>query len=285
MLTDTLRGILFCVKIMKEIDYIITIITVNFNTSDFIALILTALNKLSYFPYKVIICDNGSANKDVKRLVYICRNYDNVKLIFRKQTSCGSIGHAEALDLLVSEVETSYFVAMDSDAIMLQKNWDKLMIEQINNKVKIIGTPPEPTQNIKPHKYPLPYLALYETKTFKKINQSFMPTKLKDTAEILKDKYIEFGYLQKIFYVRSARQNNNLRYLPIICNEYYLNEEDMKNKIIFASHFGRGATLGAAKYLKKINVPVIAKLLKKFIGYKEKRKWINISYQIIESNK
>ena len=118
----------------------ISILTVNYNTSDFIDVMLYSFSKLTLSPYKVVICDNGSEDKHLVALSKAAQKYENVEVIFRRQSTAGSIGHGEAMDILVSKVDTPYFVTMDSDAVFLLKNWDQHLIKRLNEKVKAIGT-------------------------------------------------------------------------------------------------------------------------------------------------
>ena len=88
----------------------------------------------------MIICDNGSKPKDLRRLNALCKNEDNIDIIFNQQSVSGSIGHGEALDILAAKIETPYFVVVDSDVVFLHKDWDSIWLSRINDKVKAIGT-------------------------------------------------------------------------------------------------------------------------------------------------
>ena len=143
-------------------DPLITVVTVNYNTSDFIRLMLYALSRLTLHPYKVMICDNGSKENEISTLKKIAGKYNNVELIFRRQTSIGSIAHGEALDILIEKVDTKYTVIMDSDCTFLIKNWDDILIGRINDEVKIIGTQLHTNKFPKPDDFPLPFAVLFE---------------------------------------------------------------------------------------------------------------------------
>ena len=58
--------------------------------------------------------------------------------------------------------------------------------------------------------------------------------------------------------------------------EYYINNE------LFASHFGRGSSLGSAKYFKKIKLP---NFIKKAFGKYQISKWIKKSKKILQNDK
>lgn len=264
-------------------DKLITVLTVNYNTADFIELMLYALYKLTLNPYKVIICDNGSKDSEIIKLAKVVQKYDNIELILRKQSSFGSIGHAEAMDLLVSKVDTKYFVTMDSDALFLSKGWDKDIISSIDENVKVIGTAlPSTKGSRKPVDFPLVFAVLYETATYHDINPSFMPGDLqedntKDTGWEIREKYLSHGIKSIVFHSHNTRFVTDTPFKELICAVYYF-----KGKLI-ASHFGRGSSGGVAKYHHKwwFKVPLISRFIRKYIGLKEKKEWIQTCQNIV----
>jgi glycosyltransferase involved in cell wall biosynthesis len=263
---------------------LITIVTVNYKTSDFIKLMLYAFKNLTKNKYKVIICDNYSSDKEIVKLSKIIHKYNNIEVVLRKQTSFGSIGHAEALDLLISKVKTPYFVTMDSDALFLKKNWDDGLILKINDKVKLIGTTLPPVrESKKPIDFPLAFAVLYETKVFKDLDISFIPADVQnspeqDTGWELRDKYLSHNYIGKIFKGKNTKFSLDTPFKKLYCAVYYLDD------YLIASHFGRGSSGGSAKYNTKwwFKIPFISKFIRKYIGLKEKKEWINICYSMID---
>ncbi|NOH55540.1 glycosyltransferase [Vibrio coralliilyticus] len=262
---------------------LITILSVNYKTSDFIDLMLFSFKNLTSSPYKVIICDNFTSNEEVERLMKVTDKYTNTEVILRKQSQFGSIGHAEAIDLLISKVDTPYFVTMDSDALFLKKNWDLDLISRINDRVKLIGTTLPPSQNsLKPIDFPLAFAVLYETNTYKELGVSFMPKDLdsnpsQDTGWELRDKYLGNKYSGDVFKGKNTKQFHNTPFGHLYCAVYYLDD------YLIASHFGRGSSGGIAKYNTKwwFNIPYLSRIIRKYIGLKEKKEWIDICRKII----
>jgi len=266
---------------------LITILTVNYNTSDFIDLMLYCLKSLTKNNYKVIICDNGSSFQDKNDLIDIVRKFQNINLIFREQTKAGSIGHAEGLDRLVSEVNTPYFAVLDSDALFLLKDWDQLLLSKINNKIKCIGTPIVPNP-IKPTNFPLMFATMYETNTFKSLNCSFMPdmkniSQGRDTGWQVRENFLNSGYKGENFNVYNTRHYKKGAFQSVLCAEYYL--EGVEH--IIASHFGRGSSGGVNKYNNRwyFKLPIINKLFRKLQGIKEKREWMTIAKKIVDKQR
>ena len=267
-------------------DKKITILTVNYKTSDFIDLMLYAFEKLTKNQYKVVICDNYTSDDEVKRIETLTKKYKNVEAIYRKQTQMGSIGHAEAMDILVSKVDTPYFVTMDADCTFLLKDWDELLINKIDDTIKVIGTTlPKTLKGNKPMDFPLVFAVLYETKTFKELNPSFMPgdltiDKSKDTGWEIRSKYLSNGFEGKIFNAINTKFDTMTKYENIYCAVYYLDSQ------LIASHFGRGSSDGVGKYNNKLifKIPVFSRIVKNHIGKKERKEWIDKSYQIVDGN-
>jgi hypothetical protein len=261
-----------------------TILIVNYNSSEFINLSLYALKKLSSNDYLVYIMDNNSERQDYEKLKQFISEYDNINL-WRKETDLtGSIAHGTALNELTKKVETPYFSILDADATWLKKDWDKILIKQLNEKVKCIGTqaPVGKSEN-----FPLMFAILFETETFKKLNIDFRPediAKSQDTGWELREKYLKAGFQGKNIEYLNTRVYKKGNFKDLIgVGEYYLDKDYSQ---IFASHFGRGSSLGRAKYNKSklkylYKIPFIGSYLIKKKGLNEKNEWIAICKKII----
>jgi hypothetical protein len=135
--------------------------------------------------------------------------------------------------------------------------------------------------------FPLMFAILFDTDIMKNLHIDFTPENIKefkDTGYELKKKYFQKGYKGKLLLDRNTRSYKLGPFKELICAEYYLNRFDH----IFASHFGRGSTLGKSKYLntKKrffYKLPIIGSFLLTLKGKKEKKKWINICKRIVDN--
>jgi glycosyltransferase involved in cell wall biosynthesis len=262
----------------------ITIVAVNFNSSDFIKLMLYGLQKLTYNPFKVLLCDNGSNRQELAKLKHIVAKYNNIEVIYRTQSKAGSIGHAEVLDILCSKVDTPYFVVMDADAVYLLKNWDTCLIDRIGEKVKCIGTAvSRAIKNEKPTDFPQVYSVLFETATFKVLGGSFMPdvvapSELTDTGYKVRNAYLKAGYKGLVFETKSTREFKDTCFGNIICVAYYLAGE------LVSSHFGRGSGKVWQKYTNWYTniLGKYARYLLMPISMYEKHRWIALCKKIID---
>ena len=275
---------------MKSNEFQLSILTVNFNTSKFIELIIYATQKLNYYPTKILIADNSSEEKDYVFLKEIAQRTANISIDRLEHELTGSMAHGYALNYLLKKVDTPYFAILDSDATFLIKDWDKILMNKISEKIKVIGSQ---AAGNKPKDFPLMYACFFETSTFKSLNIDFRPKDIQkglDTGWELREKYQKAGYEGLVLEFRNTRHYKEGPFNQFLCAEYYLEEY----KQIFASHFGRGATLGASKYfkgsMKKIyNLPFIGRQLLKNKGLTEKSNWIKtcrkiIDFQSIETN-
>ena len=111
----------------------------------------------------------------------------------------------------------------------------------------------------------------------------FTKEKYKDTGYRLREKFLDNGYKGKIIVSKSTRDYKLGSFHKIICGEFYLKGYER----IFGSHFGRGSSMGWAKYKKlkgtKIyNLPKIGKFLLKLKGKNQKRRWIKLCEKIVD---
>ena len=264
----------------------ISILIVNYNSSDFVINTINCLNKITKNPYQILIADNNSNLKDYIKLEKESLKHKNIDLERLSTNKTGSLAHGEALNHLVKKVTTPYFSVLDADAIWLKKNWDEILIKKITDKIKIIGTQADgPT---KPQDFPAIYGFLTETSTFKGLNINLEPKNIdnhQDTGWEMREKFLANGLNGEILFMKNTREFKKGPFAKLIgvC-EYY-----DKNGNLFISHFGRGSSLGSAKYRKSwkkyiYSIPKIGKWLIKNKGNKEKKKWISISKRIINKN-
>jgi hypothetical protein len=127
----------------------------------------------------------------------------------------------------------------------------------------------------------LPFTTLFETEIYKELNLSCMPNDIsegEDTCWMWEGGYLNNGYSAFNIYPKSTRTTYIKEFNKIVgCDVYYVNDS------MFSVHFGRGSTLGAAKY--KIwfyrYIPIFSKIIRMKKGINQKKLWIQISRNII----
>jgi len=271
---------------MMKKDAIFTVVTVNWNTADFLRVMVEAMTKLSKNPFLFSVMDNGSRPEEMKKLVQLAQEYPEIiDVSFRIQNSTGSINHAEALDILTDSVTTPYTVVMDADCTFLMKDWDQYCIDSLNGNTKIIGTElGSAKEEVKKNNFVFPFAAFFETKTHKELETSAMPGEgpAQDTCWQWQRDYGAAGYGHKTFKVRNTRVYKDGPFADIISAEYYTNETKDDERLV-ANHFSRGSTMGASKYASAIPIPGIRTWIGKQIGKKEKKIWIEKCREIINA--
>ena len=269
---------------------LITICTVNYNSSEFIDVMLYAFSKLTFHSYKVIIRDNNSTRKDFKKLEYIIKKYKNVTLYKVKTLSTGSVAHGEALNDLVSKIDTEYGVIIDADATFLIKDWDKILINKMNNILPIYGTQADIGSG-KFEDFPLMFAMIFKTDILKDLQIDFRPrdlSKFEDTGWELREKFLKGGFNGGLLYDFNTRLYKKGPFANIVCSEYYLSP-DGTNDQIFACHFGRGSAPKSKNLVKvdagsNIFLRIINKALSVFNVLKwkkDKKVWLTICKKII----
>jgi hypothetical protein len=90
------------------------------------------------FDYSFII----GINKNGVNRAKIVENFDIKKFHFVEETSSeqSSLGHAHCLNLILKNMDSKWGFLIDSDVALLAKDWDKILISQLNNKVIMIGS-------------------------------------------------------------------------------------------------------------------------------------------------
>ncbi len=263
----------------------ITVVTVNYNTADFVGLLLESLRLLTKGPYRVIVCDNGSKLKDLRCLKALCKDEENVDIIFNQQSASGSTGHGEALDILASKIETPYFVVVDSDVVFLHKDWDAIWLSRMNDRVKAIGT--EASGN-KPKDFPTLYAVLYETNSFRKIDSSFLPNMetykngvYTDTGWQVRERFLNNGHEGETLEIRNTREYKEGPFRKFTSvGEFYLKGREE----IFVAHYGRGATGGLPKFMsQKSAFKILGRILAWREARKEKKAWFNSVRQYLKT--
>jgi hypothetical protein len=137
-------------------------------------------------------------------------------------------------------VRTPYTAVFDADCTPLLEGWDEYLIGELDGTTKVVGsTLGEGWSGNKPTDFPLPFLALFETDSYRELGISALPadrSKGQDTCWEWREKYLAAGYRGKTL------ESVNTRFIPrepfedVICGLYYTDDGRL-----IGSHFGRGS--------------------------------------------
>ncbi|MFX0186841.1 MAG: glycosyltransferase [Candidatus Hodarchaeota archaeon] len=277
---------------------VLTICISTHNDSDFVLNTLLCLEKITKNNFKVIIRDNDS---DLGHAEYLRKNtkkYKNVYLYRVENLNLnGSMAHGTSLNDLYNKINTRYGAIIDADFTFLHKNWDEILINELDEKCPIIGTQ---GPSFKYQDFPYVFALFFYTDIFKKLNIDLRPGDVfndatQDTGFRVRENYLARGYKGKLLVNKYTGDYKSGPFRNINCQEFYLKGYDN----IFASHFWRGSSYGAwkyfVKYRKMINrAPIIGKSLLKltllnkalykiarFKGKFDKKKWLKICRKIV----
>jgi len=236
---------------MTNSEPILTIVTVNYNSYEFVETMIHAIERFTSNSWCMIICDNGSEPNDIDRLRKKIQLYSNINLIEHRQSERGSVGHGEALNILIKGIKTKYGAILDADCIPLIYAWDEFLIEKIKCQIVVAGTPVaknSPGTSPRSREFPLIFLCLFDVLVIHKLNIDFRPRDIsagEDTGWELQDKCNDAGYLGYGLYGQNTRTYRLGPFCDSICDEYYA---DDSCGTLICSHFGRGSDPTAGKY-------------------------------------
>ena len=106
-----------------------TVITVNWNTAEFLRELLRGVEKFSP-DAEVIVVDNGSS--DNSRSLIRASNVRSILLPI-------NVGHGPALDIATSRVRTEFFATLDVDAFPVRGDWLEVLRAELDRGNVVVG--------------------------------------------------------------------------------------------------------------------------------------------------
>jgi glycosyltransferase involved in cell wall biosynthesis len=106
-----------------------TVVTVNWNTADFLEVLLRAVETFSP-DADVIVVDNASSDRS--RSLLRGRDVRSIMLPI-------NLGHGPALDIAVSQVRTEFFVTLDADAFPISPDWLDRLRDELDKGNVVVG--------------------------------------------------------------------------------------------------------------------------------------------------
>lgn len=107
----------------------------------------------------------------------IARGFDKNKFEFIEEFSpaTSSHGHAHCLNLMLKNMNCRFGFFLDSDVAMLEKDWDTVLLDKLNEKTIMIGSEYHPSDG-KMINRPNVITCAFDVDAFKKLNLDFTPS-------------------------------------------------------------------------------------------------------------
>ena len=109
----------------------VTVVTVNWNSWDYLDVVLDLVRRRSPPGTRVLVVDNGSVDGSRPALA----ERDDVDVMFLPI----NLGHDLALDLGVLSCRTEFFITLDVDAFPLREGWVSELLEPLHHGAEISG--------------------------------------------------------------------------------------------------------------------------------------------------
>lgn len=273
----------------NKINPLISVLICTYNDADFVGASLYALGKLTKNPFVVHILDNNSNPANAAKLKSYAKKYPWVILERRIVEPRPSWIHGDSLNYLTAKLNTSYGCIMDADFSWLRKDWDQILLDQLNDTVKAAGT--QTDNPIRSPNFPMIFGVIFETACLKELNINFQPKDISkglDVAWEMGEKFLAHGWQGKMLPMRSTREHKEGPFASIAGAAEYYSLDDFGK--IFGCHFGRGAFGDSYKYLKGqsplrrfiFRLPFLGPFLLKTLTKQQRKKWIKIAKTIVD---
>lgn len=263
----------------------LTVCIANHNTAPFLKVSVRALRELGERPLRILVHDDGSDPQDIDQVRELARAHDEIELFERPGKRAGSYAHGDAMDFLMARVETPYTAILDADCTPLMRGWDTYLIGRLDDTTKIIGsTLGEGWSGNKPIDFPLPFLALFETETYRELGISALPgedTRFQDTCWQWRPKYLGAGYRGECLRSVNTRLTPEPPFGDIHCAVYYTHDGRL-----LGSHFGRGSNPAGKRAARRSVLATLRRGLGRDPGAgdwaEQRTRWIGTCLELIE---
>ena len=154
-------------------------LTVNWNTVDYLRTVLQAIERFSPPETEVIVADNAST--DGSREFLRGSGLPWIKLPI-------NLGHGPAMDLLTARVRTEYFVALDVDAFPISTDWLDVLRGHLEGGSRVVG-------GRLYRNFAHPSMMAMRTKTFRERDHTFIRSSWRSSEDFVHDVSWDVGEL------------------------------------------------------------------------------------------
>jgi len=149
----------------------ITLCSLNYHTADYILFQDKIARELAFYKdYKRLIVESSDEQRKLQKI-------SDIKFLDGKFLNEfeGSTAHGKAIQLLMDSVKTKYAIFLDPDICILRKDWDKILIDELENGNDWIGVTYNPLHNKRRmQNIPTVFFLVVNVEKMRKLNLNWM---------------------------------------------------------------------------------------------------------------
>ncbi len=153
----------------------VTVITVNYNTLDYLRAMVAAVRHFSDRPVRIMVVDNHSSDGSCAWV----RRQGDIDLIRLPV----NILHGPAMDIGILRCRTTHFVALDVDAFPISPSWLEQLLDPLDTDVFVSGASYAEDLVARPQPYVHACCLAMRTRDFSTRGHTFRPRDGGDTAQ------------------------------------------------------------------------------------------------------
>ena len=119
----------------------LTLCTLNYYNSDYIEFQEKITRELAVNDYDRLIIDS-SEDSQIEKLNTL-KNTSVIEKPFPKEVTLSN-AHGTGMNIIFDNIDTKYAILIDPDFVILQKDWDKIILDLLDNELDIVGVPYNP---------------------------------------------------------------------------------------------------------------------------------------------
>lgn len=193
-----------------------------------------------------------------KALIVAGHNLNKFEFIEVLSYDSGSLGHAHCLNIMLNRISSKFGVFLDSDVAMLIRDWDTLLLSNLNERVVMIGSEYHKTDG-KMINRPNVITCAFDAELFKNLKIDFTPSLknivinaetaqyygsnigtsvMLDTGCEIMEKLYRRNYETRTLKIVSPRYKETLNNLQVLDKKSKGEEYHLDNKPV-STHIGR----------------------------------------------
>lgn len=158
-------------------DYCVTVVIVNWYSSELISELISNLDKKAYVPNSIsyLIIDNTNGSDDKLRKLRF--QISNIRIKINDGIGLQrSVAHALGLNRAMVFLDTPYTLVVDPDVHVFQDEWERVCIQRLrDHNIVAIGAPYPSWKLGKIHNFPSPVFMFIKTEDLLRVDTDWYP--------------------------------------------------------------------------------------------------------------